>query len=91
MPLERIDRDAVRRKRRARGGARPRHSGEVRLLVGTQMLTKGHHFPDVTPGGGAERGPGPVRHGFPRQRAAGADHRAGGGPRRPRRAARARC
>ncbi len=44
----RIDRDTTRRK-----GAMDEYneqilSGEVDILVGTQMLAKGHHFPDVT-------------------------------------------
>lgn len=44
----RIDRDSTRRK-----GAMSRlletvHSGEGRILIGTQMLAKGHHLPDVT-------------------------------------------
>lgn len=48
VPLSRIDRDTTSRK-----GALARHLNEVhrggsRILVGTQMLAKGHHFPDVT-------------------------------------------
>jgi len=44
----RIDRDTTRRKgelKRLLGRAK---SGEGRLLLGTQMLAKGHHFPNVT-------------------------------------------
>ena len=48
VPLERIDRDAVRRRGSMEQALRRVQSGEVRLLVGTQMLTKGHHFPDVS-------------------------------------------
>jgi primosomal protein N' (replication factor Y) (superfamily II helicase) len=47
-PLARIDRDAVRRRGSLEATLQRIQSGEVRLLVGTQMLTKGHHFPDVT-------------------------------------------
>ncbi|MEW7980336.1 MAG: primosomal protein N' [gamma proteobacterium symbiont of Phacoides pectinatus] len=48
VSLVRIDRDATRRK-----GSLERLLGEIRegrhaLLLGTQMLAKGHHFPDVT-------------------------------------------
>lgn len=46
--IARIDRDSTRRK-----GALQQHlsdatSGKARILVGTQMLAKGHHFPGVT-------------------------------------------
>jgi len=47
-PLERIDRDAVRRRGALEAALERVTSGSVRLLVGTQMLTKGHHFPDVS-------------------------------------------
>jgi len=46
--LARIDRDSTRRKgelERLLGAAR---RGEIPLLLGTQMLAKGHHFPGVT-------------------------------------------
>ena len=46
--LARIDRDAVRKRGSLEATIERVHSGEVRLLVGTQMLTKGHHFPLVT-------------------------------------------
>ncbi len=47
-PLARIDRDSTRRKgelERLLGATR---RGEIPLLLGTQMLAKGHHFPGVT-------------------------------------------
>ena len=47
VPLERIDRDAVRHKGALEAALDRVTSGAVRLLVGTQMLTKGHHFPEV--------------------------------------------
>ena len=47
-PLARLDRDTAA----ARGGMQAVlaevQSGAARILVGTQMLTKGHHFPDVS-------------------------------------------
>lgn len=48
IALERIDRDAVRRRGALEAALERVTSGNVRLLVGTQMLTKGHHFPDVS-------------------------------------------
>ena len=47
-PIVRLDRDAIRRKGEMESAFERVTSGEARLLVGTQMLTKGHHFPDVT-------------------------------------------
>ena len=48
LPLARFDRDSVRGQADLEAAIDRVHSGEARLLVGTQMLTKGHHFPDVT-------------------------------------------
>ena len=48
VPLARIDRDAIRRRGSLVEVLDRIQRGEVRLLVGTQMLTKGHHFPDVS-------------------------------------------
>lgn len=47
-PLARIDRDSIRRKGELEAALARVDSNEVRILVGTQMLTKGHHFPNVT-------------------------------------------
>jgi primosomal protein N' (replication factor Y) len=47
-PLARIDRDAVRRRGELEATLARVDSREVRILVGTQMLTKGHDFPNVT-------------------------------------------
>ena len=44
----RIDRDNTRRKDAFKNLLEEIHSGKTNILIGTQMLAKGHHFPDVT-------------------------------------------
>lgn len=46
--IARIDRDTTRRKGALQSLLNSVHDGTSRILVGTQMLAKGHHFPDVT-------------------------------------------
>jgi primosomal protein N' (replication factor Y) len=46
--VERFDRDVLRAQDELTGAIERVHAGTARILVGTQMLTKGHHFPDVT-------------------------------------------
>ncbi|MEQ9005653.1 MAG: primosomal protein N', partial [Pseudomonadales bacterium] len=48
VPIYRIDRDSTRSQRRLEAQFAAIHSGEPAILVGTQMLAKGHHFPAVT-------------------------------------------
>jgi primosomal protein N' (replication factor Y) len=48
VPLARLDRDVVRKRGDMETAMARMHSGEARILVGTQMVTKGHHFPNVT-------------------------------------------
>jgi primosomal protein N' (replication factor Y) len=47
-PVVRIDRDTTRLKGSLETHLNAIHKGEYKILVGTQMLAKGHHFPDVT-------------------------------------------
>lgn len=44
----RIDRDSTRKKLAMQSILADIHKGESAVLVGTQMLAKGHHFPNVT-------------------------------------------
>jgi len=46
--VARIDRDSTRRKGALERQLELATSGAARLLVGTQMLAKGHHFPKLT-------------------------------------------
>jgi primosomal protein N' (replication factor Y) len=48
IPIVRLDRDVVRRRGDLESIVRRMSSGEARILVGTQMVTKGHDFPNVT-------------------------------------------
>jgi primosomal protein N' (replication factor Y) len=48
FPVIRIDRDTTKRKQAMSKHLERIHSGEPCILVGTQMLAKGHHFPKVT-------------------------------------------
>lgn len=47
-PVHRIDRDTTRKKGSLETMLEQVHLGQPCLLVGTQMLAKGHHFPNVT-------------------------------------------
>ncbi|EKD74829.1 MAG: hypothetical protein ACD_44C00321G0004 [uncultured bacterium] len=46
--LLRIDRDSTRKKNAIKGLLEKVQQGQGNILVGTQMLAKGHHFPNVT-------------------------------------------
>ena len=48
IPLSRIDRDSTRKKDAMQSVIDKVHEGGAQILVGTQMLAKGHHFPNVT-------------------------------------------
>ncbi len=46
--IDRVDRDSTRRKGALQEVLDAIHAGCTNILVGTQMLAKGHHFPNVT-------------------------------------------
>lgn len=48
IPIQRIDRDSTRLKGALARQLATIHQGTPQVLIGTQMLAKGHHFPDVT-------------------------------------------
>lgn len=48
IPAEVLDRDSIRRKGELVRILDRFRRGETRCLIGTQMLSKGHHFPGVT-------------------------------------------
>jgi primosomal protein N' (replication factor Y) len=47
-PSDRLDRDVARRRGAVTDLLDRFGRGEIRILVGTQMIAKGHHFPNVT-------------------------------------------
>lgn len=47
-PIQRIDRDTTRRKSAMSDFVDAAKKGDTKILVGTQMLAKGHHFPKMS-------------------------------------------
>ncbi len=48
FPIARLDRDSAAQRGAMDDVLQSMHAGGARILVGTQMLTKGHHFEDVS-------------------------------------------
>ncbi|EKD72100.1 MAG: hypothetical protein ACD_46C00009G0001 [uncultured bacterium] len=48
VPIIRVDRDSTRKKNALHNILEEIHSSPKAILLGTQMLAKGHHFPNVT-------------------------------------------
>ncbi len=48
FPVHRVDRDSTRQKGKLEGFLKELQTGKPMILVGTQMLAKGHHFPNLT-------------------------------------------
>ncbi|MBN1684265.1 MAG: primosomal protein N' [Gammaproteobacteria bacterium] len=48
IPVVRVDRDSTRKKDALEAMIENVQSGHRQILIGTQMLAKGHHFPNVT-------------------------------------------
>ncbi|ARC54896.1 hypothetical protein AOQ88_01385 [Candidatus Riesia sp. GBBU] len=48
IPITRIDKDTAKNFEKIEEKINKIHEGESRILIGTQMIAKGHHFPNVT-------------------------------------------
>jgi len=48
IPVIRVDRDTIKSKDQMQQQLQAIHAGGAKILIGTQMLTKGHDFPNVT-------------------------------------------
>jgi primosomal protein N' (replication factor Y) len=48
IPVYRVDRDSMQKRGAMEAVIASVHTGKPCILLGTQMLTKGHHFPGVT-------------------------------------------
>lgn len=48
VSITRIDRDTISKKNTMSETIERIHKGETNILLGTQMIAKGHHFPNVT-------------------------------------------